>query len=80
MQSACRVQTRSVSAMMLSRRQALSTTASFVSALAGGALVHWRAERALAGTAGALTVELYWACVNSIAPSIAVISAKRQAK
>jgi endo-1,4-beta-xylanase len=52
---------------MLSRRQALSTTASFVSALTGGALVHWRAERALAGTvasAGTNARVPYGACVR----------------
>jgi hypothetical protein len=39
------------STTMLSRRQALSTAASFVSALTGGALLHWRAQLVLAGTA-----------------------------
>jgi endo-1,4-beta-xylanase len=52
---------------MLSRRQALSTTASFVSALTGGALVHWRAEPVLAGTAAAVKTNAripYGACVR----------------
>jgi endo-1,4-beta-xylanase len=52
---------------MLSRRQALSTAASFVSALTGGALVHWRAQPVLAGTAAPVRTNArvpYGACVR----------------